>query len=63
MGLFNRNKGKRDGLGIGLADVKRTPRSTEDQDSPEQERLERIDEQVDRGMKGTNRPSQAEGER
>jgi len=63
MGLFNRHKDKRGTLGIGLADVNRTPRKTEDQDSPEQERLPRVDEETEQGMRGTNRPSQAEGER
>lgn len=60
MGLFNKNKRK--GLGIGIADHGRnSPRHTEEQDQPEPERVERIDEE--QGMRGTNRPSQAEGER
>lgn len=65
MGILNRNKDKRNGMGIGLADHgrKASPRRSEEQDSPEQERLTRPDEEADQAVHQLDNPPQAEGDR
>lgn len=61
MGLFNRKK--KQGMGIGLAGHGRTPRSTDEQETPEPERLTRPDEEADTAVHELDEPPQAEGNR
>lgn len=61
MGLFNRKKNKQ--MGIGLADRGRSPKTVEEQDAPEPERLTRPDEEAGMAMHQLREPPQAEGDR
>ena len=62
MGIFNR-KDKKKRMGIGLADHGRSPRSADEQDGPEPERLTRPDEEADVAVHQLKEPPQAEGDR
>lgn len=60
MGLFKHKK-KRAGLGLGIADVGRSPLRSDEQDSPQQERVTRPDEEAGQAVHQMKNPPKAEG--
>jgi hypothetical protein len=62
MGLFNK-KHKRKGMGLGIADHGRSPLRADEQDSPEQERVTRPDEEAEQAVHQMKSPPRAEGDR
>ncbi len=64
MGIFSRKKKHRrekGAMGLGLADSYAGPRKTEDQTSPEPERLTRPDEEAGVAVHQMKNPPKAEG--
>ncbi|HUP89437.1 MAG TPA: hypothetical protein VM100_08805 [Longimicrobiales bacterium] len=59
MGFRNKKKG----LGIGLADIRTSPRRSEEQDQTEPERQMRPDEDANVGVNQPKDPREAEGDR
>ncbi|HEX6558809.1 MAG TPA: hypothetical protein VF021_05085 [Longimicrobiales bacterium] len=60
MGIFKRHK-KKKGMGIGLADHMASSRLSNQQDSPEPERVTRQDEEAGMSVRQLKDPPQAEG--